>query len=116
MTTQKYRDDSRSLLQQARSELAQGDVRQASEKGWGAVALMIKAVANDRQWEHGKHRHLSRAASRIRSETGERDVMRLFLQADALHGNFYEDELEAHDVAESLDDIERLLDLIEPLV
>ena len=34
MTTQKYRDDSRLLLAQARTELASGDVRQASEKGW----------------------------------------------------------------------------------
>ena len=45
MTTQKYRQDSRTLLAQARSELAIGDVRQASEKGWGAAALMLKAVA-----------------------------------------------------------------------
>ena len=33
MTTQKYREDSRHLLNQARRELAAGDVRQASEKG-----------------------------------------------------------------------------------
>ena len=31
MTTQKYGNDSRTLLAQARAELAQGDVRQASE-------------------------------------------------------------------------------------
>ena len=35
MTTQKYRQDSRTLPAQARRELAIGDVRQASEKGWG---------------------------------------------------------------------------------
>ena len=64
MTTQKYRQDSRTLLVQARSELARGDVRQASEKGWGAAALMLKAIAEQRGWEHGKHRHLSRVASR----------------------------------------------------
>ena len=116
MTTEKYRADSRGLLEQAHDELERGDVRQASEKAWGAVALMLKAVADERGWDHGKHRHLSRVASRLRSETGERDVMRLFLQADALHGNFYEDELEAHDVAEALDDVERLLDLLEPLL
>ena len=34
MTTQKYREASRYLLAQARSELDAGDVRQASEKGW----------------------------------------------------------------------------------
>ena len=38
MTTQKCRESSRHLLSQARSELSTGDVRQASEKGWGAAA------------------------------------------------------------------------------
>ena len=77
MATQKYHDDSRGLLAQARVELYEGDVRQASEKGWGAVALMLKAIAEERGWEHGKHRHLSRIASRLRSETGNRDVISL---------------------------------------
>ena len=37
MASQKYQRDSRRLLTQARGELAQGDLRQASEKGWGAA-------------------------------------------------------------------------------
>ena len=115
MATQKYHDDSRALLAQARYELAEGDVRQASEKGWGAVALMLKAIAEQRGWEHGKHRQLSRVASRLRSETGNRDVVRWYHVADALHGNFYEDELPPRDIAEGLEDVERLLDLLEPL-
>ena len=76
MATRKYHDDSRVMLAQARFELAEGDARQASEKGWGAVALMLKAIAEQRGWEHGKHRQLSRVASRLRSETGNRDVFR----------------------------------------
>ena len=48
MATQKYQRDSRHLLGQAREELAQGDVRQASEKGWGAAAQIVKAVAETR--------------------------------------------------------------------
>ena len=45
MTTQTYRDASRLLLAQGRAELAAGDVRQASEKGWGAAAQMVKSIA-----------------------------------------------------------------------
>ncbi len=115
MATEKCHDDSRALLAQARYELAEGDVRQASEKGWGAVALMLKAIAEQRDWEHGKHRQLSRVASRLRSETGNRDVFRYFQVADSLHGNFYEDIMPARDIAEALDDVEQLLDLLEPL-
>ena len=65
---------------------------QASEKGWGAAALMLKAIAEQRGWEHGKHRHLSRVASRLRAETGDHDIYRWYQVADTLHGNFYEDE------------------------
>ena len=38
MVMQTYREASRCLLAQAESELAAGDVRSASEKGWGATA------------------------------------------------------------------------------
>lgn len=115
MAMEKYHDDSRALLAQARFELAEGDVRQASEQGWGAVALILKAIAERRGWEHGKHRHLSRVASRLRSELGNRDVFRYYQVADSLHGNFYEDELPPRDIGEGLDDVERLLGLLEPL-
>ena len=54
MTTQKHREDSRHLLNLARRELAAGDVRQASGKGWGAAAQILKSVAEDRSWDHGK--------------------------------------------------------------
>ncbi len=118
MTTQKYRNDSWSLFAQARKELDDGDLRQASEKGWGAAALMLKAIAEQRggDWEHSRHRHFSRAASRLRSELGNRDVMRLFNVAESLHGNFYDDQWEPSDISEALDDVERLLYLLDPLV
>ena len=77
---------------------------------------MLKAVAEQRGWEHGQHRHLSRVASRLRAETGDRDLFRLYMVADSLHGNFYEDELEPQDVAEALDDVTTLVAKVEPLV
>ena len=42
---QKYREQSRQFLAQAQQELAAGDLPQASEKAWGAVAQMVKAWA-----------------------------------------------------------------------
>ena len=39
----------RGFLTQAREELAKGDLRQASEKGWGAAAQMVKVVTRDPQ-------------------------------------------------------------------
>ena len=45
MTTQTYQQASQQFLAQANQELAAGDLPQASEKGWGAVAQMIKDIA-----------------------------------------------------------------------
>ena len=117
MATQKYRDDSHRLLAQARAELDAGELRQASEKGWGAAALIIKAIAEQRgDWEHSRHRHFATAAARLRSEMGNRDIVRFFLSAESLHINFYEDHWPPSVISESLDDVERLLDLLDPLV
>ena len=50
---------------------------------------MMKAIAESRGWEHGRHRHLHQIASRLRAEVGDRDIYRLFNIASALHENFY---------------------------
>lgn len=115
MTTQKFRDDSRGLLAKARTELDAGDLRQASEKGWGAAALMLKAIAERRHWDHERHRHFSIAAGRLRSELGNRDVVRLYNVAESLHANFHEDYLSAGEIDEGLNDVGALLDLLEPI-
>ena len=77
---------------------------------------MLKAIAEQRSWEHERHRHFSRVASRLRSELGDGDLFRFYQVAESLHGNFYEDEFAPDDVAQALGDVERLLDKLEPLV
>ena len=116
MSTQKYHESSRGLLAQARTELAAGDVRQASEKGWGAAAQIVKAVAQSRGWQHRGHVLLFDAVDDLRVETGDADIRRLFSVANALHMNFYEDWRSAENVGESLDDVERFLDKMAPLI
>ena len=116
MTTQQYQQASERFLAQARQELADGDLAQASEKGWGATAQMLKAIAEQRGWERHRHRRYHRAASRIRAETGDGEVRRLFDSASALHENFYENDMAGEEVAERLDDVEALVDKLLPLL
>ena len=116
MTRPEYHAHRERCLVQARAELAMGDLQQASEKGWGAVAQILKAVAEQRGWEHNRHRHFSRIASRLRSEIGHRDIVGFFASANLLHENFYENELSAHDIAEGLDDVESLVDKVAVLL
>ena len=116
MTSRKYQQASENFLAQARQELAAGDLPQASEKGWGATAQILKAIAELRGWEHGRHRHFLRIASRLRAETGDGDIHRLFGSASLLHENFYEDEMQAEDVADILDNVATLRDKLLPLL
>ena len=106
MTTQAYQQASQRFLAQAKQELAAGDLPQASEKGWGATAQILKAVAEQRGWEHSRHRHHLVTVSRLRAETGDGDIRRLFNTASALHENFYENTMSVEDIAESLDDVQ----------
>ena len=116
MTTQLYQQASERFLAQARLELAVGDLPQASEKGWGATAQILKAAAEQRGWEHNRHRHHLVTVSRLRVETGDGDMRRWFNTASALHENFYKNTMPAFEVSESLDDIEALLNKILPLL
>ena len=101
------------MMAQSHAELAQGDLQQAAEKGWSAAAQMLKAVAETRGWEHGRRRHLHQIASRLRSETGDREIYLLFGSASLLHENFYEDQMAAQDIDEALHNVEHLLEKLE---
>ena len=48
LTTVTYRTAAHHLLQQAQTEFQRGDLRQASEKAWGAVAQITKAYKESR--------------------------------------------------------------------
>ena len=106
---QKYRDASKALLDLGFAELGQGDTRQASERGWEATVLMLKAVAEQRGWEHQGCRPIRRVASRLADKTGDVEIRRLYRVAHSLHTNFYEDLDTAEDVKAGLDDVQRLL-------
>ena len=114
MTTEtNYRSAATQLLGQARTELAQGDTRQASEKGWGAAAQAVKAVAHARGWEHRTHVALFRAVSRLAKETGNDEIDRLFGAANSLHGNFYENWLTSNQVRLLVDDAGRFVGMLD---
>ena len=111
-----YRAESREFLAQAGTELAAGDFPQASEKGWGAAAQMVKAVAEHRGWQHRHHGLLTAAVEQLVVETGDEELADLFAIANSLHVNFYEDRLWSGTVSRHLDAIETLLDRLEPLL
>ena len=73
-------------------ELAQGDICQAGEKGWGTVAQLVKAVATLRGWHHYDHVAIREAITALAEAMPAQsdDIYRGLRAAEALHGNFYE--------------------------
>ena len=116
MQTITYQEAAWQLLAQAFEELADGDSRQASEKGWGAAAQIIKAIASSRGWNHNNHASLYRVIARLVAETDDDQIHVGFTIANALHQNFYENWGEADYVARGLVHVRDLLLRLEPLL
>ena len=106
---------SRQFMRQADEEFAKGDRLQASEKAWGAAAHAVKAVAQQRGWQHDGHRYLFDAIDSIYRETGDPELRGLFGTANALHMNFYEDWQSDEFVQDGIERVKVLLKKLEPL-
>ena len=111
-----YRDQSRVYLEQANEELQNGDLLQASEKGWGAVSQIVKAVAEERGWEHRGNWYLHDAVSLLVEETGDDELRTLFAIANHLYINFYEGWLDRDAVEFNLRQVTRFIEKVEALL
>ena len=59
------------FLQNAEEQFESGDLPQASDKAWGAVAHYLKSVAQSRGWRDGSHRDTSDIAVDLAQETDD---------------------------------------------
>ena len=110
-----HTETAQTFLAQARAELENGDLVQASEKGWGAAAQIVKATAEQRGWRHQSHRNLFEVVERLSEETGDRTLIDLFQVASALHLNFYEGWQTQGMIDRGLGGVEALVRRIEQL-
>ena len=112
---ERYADLSAGYLRHERQYLAEGDLPQASEKGWGAAAVALKACAQSRGLRHGRHRHFREALQVLVGETGEEDLIDSFAAAEALHANYYENWLNQREVERHLGQVETLVGRLSDL-
>ena len=85
-----HSDTAQAFLAKARAYLEEGDLLQASEKGWGAAAQTVKAAAEQRGWRHQSHGDLFEIVERLSDEANDEEILGLFHVANSLHQNFYE--------------------------
>jgi hypothetical protein len=91
--TQEYVAASCELMGKAHDCLRQGDLRQASEEGWGSAAQIVKAAAE--HWRgsgvvHGRRQDLRALVNALPPEDGQSDLVIDFRAAQDLRENFYE--------------------------
>ena len=112
-----YRRQSREFLAKARTYLADDDLHQASEKGWGAAAWMAKAVAEARGWQYRKHDEFFTVMYQAEDLSGDARISGMRARANELHGFFYTRKmfLRSDVIGRHLDQMELLLDILQPL-
>lgn len=98
MTIQQRYDSALNFLDQADREFALGDIRQASEKLWGAATDAVTAVALERGWRYHSHRDVKNAVQRLIAEQDDDVLQSEFTIAEKFHVNFYHDRLEDHEL------------------
>lgn len=114
--TDHYSDLSADYLRKARLHFDEGDLTQASEKGWGAASTAVQACAEERGWDHHRHWHHRINLRQLVEEVGDEEIYALFPSAESLHANFYENFMSAVDIGKQLDNVERLVGRLRELI
>ncbi|BEP17241.1 PaREP1 family protein [Pyrofollis japonicus] len=111
-----YVEAAMDLLKEAKEELSRGNVRQAAEKLWGAVALAVKAYA---YWREGRrltsHGELWEYKRRLEEELGEW-VSDAWFAGNSMHVCFYEGWCAERDVEDAYKRIEKLVKEVASLI
>jgi len=112
-----YWETAEHLLARAEKELAGGNLRQASEKIWGAAALAIKAVA----WAKEKRRLASHGelwsfVDELAREMGDETIRDGWRAATAMHVNYYEGWAPEGEVRACLERVRDLLGRLRELL
>ena len=96
-------------------ELDAGDLRQASEKLWGAAAQALKSLAERRGWRHGSHGEFYKIIRRLGEETDVSELRNDFRHASELHMNFYENWMIEEEIRENAMRVQSMVDTLAEL-
>ena len=111
-------DLARNFLERSKSYLAQGDLHQASEKGWGAASHIIKAVAAANNWEYERHDDFDSVVINARQRYRQPSLRLYGNSAQSLHRNYYKRSLllNASVIQEDIGDVEEMVNILQPFL
>ena len=98
--------------------MADDDLHQASEKGWGAAAHIVKAVAAANGWGYEHHDQFSNVVMNARQKYRQPSLREMSRAAEALHANYYKRKefLNADLIREDINDVERMVNALLPFI
>lgn len=100
------------FLKRAEEDLTKGDLRQASEKIWSAVALATKAHAYAKEGRGlASHEEIREYKDRIAERLGGWVIV-AFQQASDMHTNFYEGWATRRDVEKAFEAAEKFVEAV----
>jgi len=106
---------SEKYLKEAEEFLEKGDYTQASEKVRGAASQIVKALAAKRGKALRSH-ELHEFVSEIRRELKDPEISTLWLSANSLHQNFYENWLPEETVKDGMENVRKFVKRIKELI
>lgn len=106
------------FLRRSRQYLANGNLLQASEKGWGAAAHAGKLFADSRTGvEYERHNQFGLVVTAIEAETNNHQQIRQWANsANSLHRNFYNDTMDVIGIENCINDVADFVNLARTLV
>lgn len=104
-----YLESSNKYLNDSESLLKKGDYAQASEKIWGSVVTILKAIAETKRKKLTTHQGINYFFSDIAKELKDKTVHDMAAKANALHQNFYENSLHPDSVKKNIKDLKRFI-------
>ena len=112
-----YESQARECLAKSRKFLADGDLRQAAEKGWDTAEHIAKAVALAQGWRYTRHGHFHRIMNQAGEATGSDRLRDFHGRAEILRINFYDlqMELDAEQTSLDIEDMATMLEILYPL-
>ena len=106
------------FLERSKSCLAQGDLHQASEKGWGAASHIVKAVAAANNWQYESHDEFENVVLNARQRYRQPSLLEMSRAAEALHRNYYKRTLllNAEVIQRDVEAVETMVNTLQPFI
>ena len=99
----RYAELSQEHIAEAAAFLEAGNALQASEAVWAAASSALKAVCQERGWNHRFHNHLRAAAIYLALEWNRPDLDLTFGYIENAHINYYEHQWYVEEVQRRLE-------------